>query len=243
MFVSKLEDVHESMRDKFVEHEKDGVSGFIDVEEKKAIDMLFHIKEEKKKYQNNIESLNSELTSFKESEAQKIEQARADALEKAKKENNVDDILRIEREKIKDEKRRIEETVGSFNERMQTVAKNQEASIASSLSSELATTGGKKAFERLIAPFISVDPMTGLETYLNDDGGASSLNREQFIVEIKKNDLFSSLIKADIHTRGGGGLSGNGGVGDPKDPKKMTSKERVEFKQRDPEGFKRAFNL
>ena len=187
--------------------------------------------------------LNSRLSEFEQNKKAEIEQARADALEKAKKENNVDDILRIEREKLEDEKRRIDETVGSFNERMQTVAKNQEATIASSLSSELATTGGKKAFERLIAPFISVDPMTGLETYLNDDGSASSLNREQFIVEIKKNDLFSSLIKADIHTRGGGGLSGNGGVSDPKDPKKMTSKERVEFKQRDPEGFKRAFNL
>lgn len=188
-------------------------------------------------------SLNGRLTEFESNKAAEIEQARTDALEKAKKDNNVDDILRIEREKLDDEKRRIDETSKSFNERMKLVAENQEKSIAKSLANELAVTKGKAAFEKLIAEYIKVDPMTGLETFLNDDGSASSLNREQFALEVKKNELFASLVKADIHASGGGNINGSNEASGGKDPKKMNSKERVEFKQRDPDGFKKAFNL
>lgn len=153
-------------------------------------------------------TLSGRLSEFEVNKAAEIEQARADALEKARKDNNVDDILRIEREKLEDEKRRIDESSSAFDSRMKTVADNQKKSIAQSLSSELATDKGKAAFNRLIADYISVDPSTGLETYLNDDGSASSLNREQFILEIKKNELFSSLVKADINVNGGGKMNG-----------------------------------
>ena len=161
------------------------------------------------------ESLNGRLTEFESSKAAEIEQARTDALEKAKKDNNIDDILRIEREKLEDERRRLELSSTEFSERMNGVAANQKKNIAQSLASELATDKGKAAFNRLIADYISIDPVTGLETYLNDDGSASSLNRDQFILEVKKNELFSSLVKADINVNGGGGMNGNGGNSAP----------------------------
>ena len=50
---------------------------------------------------------------------------------------------------------------------------------------------------------------------MNDDGSASSLNRDQFVLEVKKNELFSSLVKADINVNGGGGMNGNGGNSAP----------------------------
>lgn len=153
-------------------------------------------------------TLSGRLSEFEVNKAAEIEQARTDALEKARKDNNVDDILRIEREKLEDAQARIDESAGAFDLRMKTVADNQKKSSAQSLSSELATDKGKAAFNRLIADYISVDPSTGLETYLNDDGSASSLNREQFILEIKKNELFSSLVKADINVSGGGKMNG-----------------------------------
>lgn len=155
--------------------------------------------------------LNGRLTEFESSKAADIEAATAKALEKAHKDNDIDAILKIEREKLADEKKRIDETSGAFDLRMKAAADNQKKSIAQSLASELATDKGKKAFNRLIESYISVDPATGLETYLNDDGSASSLDREQFILEVKKNDLFSSLVKADISVDGGGGMNGNNG--------------------------------
>jgi len=159
---------------------------------------------------NESEQLNSRLSEFEKSKAAEIEAAKTEALEKAKKDNNVDEILRIEREKIEDEKRRLEISSSEFTSRMNEVAQNQKKGIAQSLTSELATDKGKAAFNRLISDYIQVDPATGLETYLNDDGSASSLNREQFIAEINKNELFSSLVKANINVDGGGNMNGNG---------------------------------
>lgn len=159
--------------------------------------------------------LNNRLSEFEQSKAAEIEQARADALAKAHKDNNVDDILKIEREKLEDERKRLELSSTEFSERMQSVADNQKKSIAQSLTSEIATEKGKKAFNRLIESYIDVDPVTGLETYLNDDGSASSLNREQFIAEIAGNELFSTLVKADISASGGGNMNGNNGSGAP----------------------------
>ena len=244
MFVENLDKIDESLRDQFVEHEKDGVKGFIDKDTKAALDTLFHVKDEKKGYLEKLKTVGQELDEYKSSESERIQKAKEEALKKAKEENNIDEILRIEREKLDDEKRRIDETQNQFNERMKTIADKQKSTIASALASELATDKGKLAFERLIAPLIEVDPMTGDETYLNQDGSASSLNRKQFADEIKKDPLFASLVKADIHTQGGGHMNGGSGGADiTKKPSEMTSAERLEFKQRDPDGFRQAFNL
>ncbi|MDB4352466.1 hypothetical protein OAA60_03435 [Porticoccaceae bacterium] len=160
-------------------------------------------------------SLNERLTGFESTKAAEIEEATARALEKAHKDNDVDAILKIEREKLTDQQKRFDESSSAFDLRMKEVAGNQKKSAAQSLTNELATDKGKKAFNRLIESYISVDPATGLETYLNDDGSASSLNREQFISEIAKNDLFSTLVKANINVNGGGGMNGSDGSGAP----------------------------
>lgn len=164
---------------------------------------------------NENGELSGKLSEFEKVKAAEIEQARIDALAKAKKDNNVDDILRIEREKLEDERKRLELSSNDFNSRMQGIADNQKKATSQSITNELATDKGKKAFNKLIGEYISVDPATGVETFLNDDGSASSLNREQFVVEIAKNELFSSLVKADIATLGGGKLNGNNGISDP----------------------------
>jgi hypothetical protein len=160
-------------------------------------------------------SLNERLTGFESSKAADIQAATDKALEKAHKENDIDAILKIEREKLADQQTRFDESSGAFDLRMKEIAGNQKKNAAQALTNELATDKGKKAFNRLIESYISVDPATGLETYLNDDGSASSLNREQFIGEIAKNELFSTLVKANINVTGGGGMNGSDGSGAP----------------------------
>lgn len=202
------------------------------------------------KMKGTLDGMNSKLTQFEQkreaerkAEQERIDQARLDAYEKAKKENNVDEILRIEREKLEDEKRRINETSTQFDERMKSAATSQQKSIAQSLSSELATPKGKAAFERLIAPYIKVDPMTGQETYLNDDGSASSLNREQFIADVKSNDLFASLVKADIHSSGGGNVNGAGsGSANGKKFNEYNGQELVQMKRDTPHLYEQLRN-
>ena len=126
---------------------------------------------------------------------------------------------------------------------MKSAATSQQKSIAQSLSSELATPKGKAAFERLIAPYIKVDPMTGQETYLNDDGSASSLNREQFIADVKSNDLFASLVKADIHSSGGGNVNGAGsGSANGKKFNEYNGQELVQMKRDTPHLYEQLRN-
>jgi len=160
-------------------------------------------------------NLNGRLTEFESSKAADIEAATAKALEKAHKDNDVDAILKIEREKLTDQQTRFDESAKSFDTRMKEVATNQKKNTAQALTNELATDKGKAAFKRLIESYIEIDQVTGVETYLNDDGSASSLNREQFISEIAKNELFSTLVKANINVNGGGNMNGDGGGSAP----------------------------
>lgn len=226
MFVSKLEDVHESMRDKFVEHEKDGVSGFIDVEEKKAIDMLFHIKEEKKKYQTNIESLNSELTSFKESEAQKIEQARADALEQAKNKGEVADIEKLYEERIADAEKRAAELA-----RAEVTKEYEQKSLKQAADMELTEiVAGLKPKDDFSARLIR-DHLQARRTiedgkiiYFNEDGGASSLDKNGLLAELRDSGKFNALSSYEPIVKGGGNLKGGDGSGAPSSQPKLSTK-------------------
>lgn len=187
-----------------------------------------------------VKDFEKQIADSKAAEQERITQAQQEAYEKAKKENNIEDILKLERQKLDDEKRRMDESANQFNERMKKVAENQRKSIASSFASSLATDKGKMAFERLIEPFIEFDPMSGEETYLNQDGSASSLNREQFMAEIKKDALFASLLKADIHTQGGGNMNGSTtGSANGKKFNEYNSQELVQMRRENPEQYTR----
>lgn len=162
------------------------------------------------KLKDSLNGLDSKLKEFEKNEQAKLEAARAEALEKLKKEGKVDEILA-------DAERRIGETKAQYEERLQrmtTAIKTEKRSaLVADLASELATDSGSKAFKRLVADRIDVDPETGKVTFLNDDGSASSLDFAGFKAELLKDDSFAPLLKAGVVTKGGGNANGSTGAG------------------------------
>lgn len=191
------------------------------------------------------DQLKGQLSEFQTSEQAKIEavkkQAFDEALAEALKSGDPDKIRETWEQKLADQASRNELEVESWKGKLTLIGEKMSESLVESLSIN-ATEAGSAAFKLLVKSRVQVNPETGEETYLNADGSASSLNKEQFIAELQKDPVFMPVMK--------GSLPGANGVVDGgsnqqlgKNPKDMNSKERFEFKQRDPEGFKKAFNL
>lgn len=195
----------------------------------------------------SLDKLDSKMKAEKadrDAETQRlVDEARETALEEAKSKNNIDEVLRIEREKLEDEKNRItaqrEELTGIKQQLADDKLKNTIDNLANHVVKEF-----QPAFKVVIKQFIDVSVDSREVTYLNEDGSASSLNKDQFIKELADRTTFAPMMKGKPTTTGGGLANGGmGGGAASKKPNEMTSAERIEFKQRDPAGFKQAFNL
>lgn len=193
---------------------------------------------------NNLDSKMKAEKAAQEAETQRlIEEAREQALEEAKSKNNVDEILRLEREKLEDEEKRINSQREELTSIKQELANDKLNNVIDQLSNHV-VSHLQPAFKRIIKAYIDVNIDTREVTYLNEDGSASSLNTADFVKDLAERDTFKPFMKASLATDGKGILNGDGGGSTAaKNPKEMNSMERLEFKKRDPEGFKRAFNL
>lgn len=154
------------------------------------------------------DSATSKLNEYTSAEADKIEAAAQLKYEKAIAENDFETQNQIKQEKLDDALRRAEAAEGKYSERLNSTAKEQEAAIIAQLSKH-AKKGGEAGLKRLLRDYVKVDPETGQETYLNDDGSASSLNREQFIIEqLNNNPIFTPLVMGKVTTQSPGIVNG-----------------------------------
>ena len=189
------------------------------------------------------DTLRGEMTAAESLKAEQIATAKEEALQEALAKNDGVEATRLLQEKLEDAERRAGETADKYKARLEGIAKDKESVIISELSLQ-ATPSGKAAFSALIKNFIKVDADTGIETFFNEDGSASSLDKEQFTASLPAWDLFKPLLKAELPTNGGGQSNGSqGGSASLPVPSKMTTAQRIEFKKRDPAAFKLAFNL
>jgi hypothetical protein len=203
MFVDSLDKVPEEWREQFVEVELDGKKGYQDKDSLELKQLAFNVKEENK-------AVKGRLSEFERQQAEKLADAERKAFEKLKAEGKTDEI-------IADLERRNGETVKQFQERIErltnSIRTEKRSALVADLAAELATDSGSKAFKRLVADRIHVDPETGKVTFLNDDGGASSLDLAGFKAELLKDDSFAPLLKAGVVTKGGGNANGANGQG------------------------------
>ena len=213
MFVESLDKVPEDWRDQFVEVEVDGKKGYQDKDSLALKQLAFNVKEENK-------AVKGRLSEFEKQQAEKLADAERKALEKLKAEGKTDEI-------VADLERRNGETVKQFQDRIDrltnSIKTEKRAALVADLAADLATDSGSKAFKRLVADRIDIDPETGKVTFLNDDGGASSLDLAGFKAELLKDDSFAPLLKAGIVTKGGGNAQGSTGQGGANKPKATRS--------------------
>jgi len=184
----------------------------------------------------NLDVLHGEVGGFKKqmadaAAAQEVRDAEIaeTAYQKAIKDNDTAKLSEINEQKLQDALTRAGQSEEKFNNLQQGLATEKENTIIDALA-EHATKRGKAALKRLLKGYVKVDPSTGAETYLNDDGSASSLDRNGFIAEQLKGDgtVFESLVSADIQTESEGLANGSSGSAASGQGKKTITREAFE---------------
>lgn len=172
-----------------------------------------------KKYKNETKELSERLTRFEQEQQQKIEDAKAEALENAKNKGDREEIERIYEEKMADlEKRVAERTRGEV---MKEISEERAAEKAKSIAAQIATehavdADSRETLQELLERRVKVDPETGKEVFHGDDGSALSLDKAGFVEQvIKKSARYARLIKSGVVTNSPAGVKGpgNGGAG------------------------------
>ena len=87
-----------------------------------------------------------------------------------------------------------------------------------------------------------IDFRDGRVVVLDPNGSLTANNIEDLNKEFISASLYQEHLKG-TGAIGGGALGNKSGGAASKKPKDMTSTERIAFKQADPMGFKKAFNL
>ncbi len=189
------------------------------------------------KFKNSEKARNEELEAIREEEREK-------ALADAKKANNIDEILRIEREQAEDARiRAIEEAKGEWQREM---SEKEAAQRAKNLAKEIAFSvavdeDAAELIEQSILSRIKSDVDLQKDVFSDRSGSALSVDKDGFIEAIKKERQFSRLVKSDVSTSGTGGANGNSGGSASKKPNEYTEQERVDLFRTNPTLFNELF--
>lgn len=182
---------------------------------------------------------NTELQEFKTKGQLAQEAAEAAALERLKKEGKTDEI-------VADLTRRHGETVKEFQDRLavrdQRYITTERKSVIGDVAKELKVFDDSlKLFSKMIEDRIQVDPETGKRTFLDENGGATSLDMAGLIAELAKDPAFDRLRQANVSNGGqANGNNGNGG-GAAKKPHEYSDADRIELFRTNPAKFRELF--
>lgn len=189
---------------------------------------------------SSSEATATQLSQLQASQQTAIDAARQEAYDTAVKDNKLEDVQSILNQKIEDAEKRANESEVSFKNRLQVLADKQALAVSADLSS-IATEAGAIAFKSLVKGMVKVDPETGAETFFDENGSATSLDRAGFGEYLKKSQTFAPLVKADVATNGGGLATGSNSVSDHKKPEDYTEQERVDLYRLNPAKFNELF--
>ena len=214
MFIESLEKYPEELHGEFVETEFEGKKGFRHKTDDALFNSLKHAKTEREKYRTEAEEAKGKLTELEQARLQAEQDKKANDLEKAKQSGDNPETIRRLEEQLEDMKRKHGETEAQHKERVDkltgTIKSEKRTAIVADISSKFANDKGSKRFKQIIASMIDVDPDTGKETYLDEDGKATSETRAQFEERIAKDDSLWGLMKPEVVTSGGGKANGSG---------------------------------
>ena len=204
-----------------------------------ADELNSQLEQERKKQQE----LSDRLTDFERKQEERIEAARKEALEQAKSKGDVDAIEKRYQEQMADLEKRVreEERENVKKEFKEERAREKAAGLASKIANEQAVdSDSARALEMLIKSRIQYDPDSGKEIYLDDNGSATSLDRNGFIAELSKAPMYKRLLKSSVPTTGGGGANGSGsGSASTKKFNEMTGAELSALRRENPQEYQR----
>lgn len=156
------------------------------------------------------------IEEIERTKAAEIEQAKEEALKKARTNGDVETIEKRYKEQMEDLERRKGESEKQHLERIEklstTLKTEKRTLLIGDIAKELKVFDeSQKLFSKLIQDRVDVDPETGKITFLDENGSATSLDKAGFIAELAKDSAYDRLRQASIPA--GGKANGNNGRG------------------------------
>lgn len=189
-------------------------------------------KETSEKYKARSSELSEKAIAYdklqEELEAKKIKDEE-DRIKGLHDKNDYKGLFSELQQKYADLEKRSGETQKQYDERVGNLqAKISAKAVESTISdlAELATDDGKKSFKRLVKDRIKYDPETEKYTFLDEDGGATSLDLAGFKREIENSDMYAPLLKAKVSV-GGHGRNATKGTGGADQNSKLSPVEKI----------------
>jgi hypothetical protein len=186
---------------------------------------------------------NSRIEEIERTKAQEIESAKTEALKKARSNGDVEAIEKRYQEQMADLERRNGETLKQYEDRLKArdtrYIATERKSIIGAIAKELKVfDDSMKLFEKMIEDRISIDPETEKRVFLDEAGGATSLDVSGLIAELAKDPAFDRLRNKPVAT--GGLVNGNNGNGGGADNHAANEKAAEAQKKGDLTGFIKA---
>lgn len=187
-----------------------------------------------------LNATSSELQQFKSSQQEAIEAAKKEALEQAKTKGEAKDIIKRYEEQMADLESRLGSELESERAEKQKLLDLSKNSARNSLLAEARSKlkvfdESAKIFNQVVGAMIDIDPLTGKETFLSEDGSATSLDRAGFMAQLEKDPAFARMREASPPSEGGfargansqvGGASSGGSFGGDRNQRKAAIKSK-----------------
>lgn len=185
---------------------------------------------------DNVDTMLTEKAEWKRVKDAAIEKAAKEALDKAKAEDDTKAVTASYDEIIMG----LREENNSMKEANKVALKSQ---VASDFMIAVGATGAQLGQDAMKGEYLQrIDIRDGKTVVLDAQGNLTALSIEDLDKEFSSNARYSEYIKG-TGAIGGGATGNKSGGAAHKKPKEMTASERLAFKESDPIGFKRAFNL
>jgi hypothetical protein len=244
MFILKLDELPEALRADFVADELDGVKGFQHKTTVALRNSMRNAKTERDSYKTKFDAIETRLTDFEKTKADEIEAARAEAMAKAITDGDAKAVELRYQQQMDDLKTRnqadSEAQKSKYDALVASNKKTQKNSIISELVTEMANEKSAKALKALLSGRIDTNPETGEAIFLDEKGGATSLDTAGFKLEIIADGMYDSLLKSGIVTEGGGGLNGGGdGATTTKKFEELSGAELSAIRKKNPAEYER----
>lgn len=166
---------------------------------------------------NEFSQLSEKLSSIEQQQAEKIEQARKDALEQAKSKGDIAAIEQRYQEQMQDLEKRTAERVRQEVQQEYTLKEVQNKAKLE-LNEIVHALKPKDEFaKRLIEDHLRTRQKVeeGRIIYTNDDGSASTLDYKGLIAELQESPMFKPLSSYTPPASGGGLINGSKGGSAP----------------------------
>lgn len=241
MLVETLDAIPESLRDQFEQVELEG--GKKAYQDKDSLELKRHlqnVKADNAKYIASLKDTSERLSQIEAGKAAEIEAARQKALDEARSKGDVKAIEERYQQQMADLEKRVAERTRDevTKELTQKQAQIKASGIAETIAAGVAVDAkAANALKKLLSDRVKVEPETGKEYFLDDNGGALSVNRADFEKLIA--DEYPNLVKFTPATTGAGGANGNNGGGAPNSASKNDKAEEAK-KKGDVSGFLKA---